>query len=529
MTKDDIDISDSGSNDAEPTSSTSRSKFLNKKILIPSSIAVLIIVVVLGVVISTSSPQSDSANKHPQQKQQGPKPSQDMNNYVFKDKNTCINDFRISGMSENDAFTKCTALETALQEEANKPKEDMSGPFPIDCNPKSDSQWYRTDNTFVIDPKNPKTMYVNVEYRGFYKSSDGGKTWKRKTKGIVVDHKDATTGEPCYGEYPVAVIDPTNTKRVLLATSGGGGGTIKDMNMRGGGVYETTNGGDSWHQKITDKMNGYVTHALVLDPKNPKVFYYGTAASPASYTEADPNKIWVKKGIIYKTPDNGKTWAELPTSFQKHERLTFIAIDPNNTKKIVASSILMVSNPNGPNSVGETQAGYIQTSDGGKTWKRIDNLPQGYVAPLEAAVAPTNFNHMFHVAATVDKPSKSFYSLDGARTWKESNTSLDVIKYDPHDKSGNRIVGYKWQCQSGPCGLTLYESTDAGASFHTFGTLPKEVSNLMDHKTRIQNIVWDPKTPSTLYLTGANGYVWRSTNNASSWETILSVDMLTLP
>lgn len=399
---------------------------------------------------------------------------------------------------------------------------------PIDCKPYDQNQWYRTDSTFVVDPKNPDTMYVNVEWKGFYKSTDGGKTWAKKVNGIVTDNKDKTTGEKCYTEYPVAVIDPTNTNRLLLATSGGGGGTINDMNMRGGGVYESTDGAESWHQTINDTMNGYVTHALVLDPKNSKTFYYGTAASPASYREADPNKIWVSKGVIYKTADNGKNWEELPTGIIKNLRLVFIAIDPKDSNKITASGVVMIHNPNGPNGIGNEQIGFIQSTDGGKSWKRIDNLPAGYQATAMAAASTNNGNNMFNIAAVTggQQQPKSFYSTDAGHSWKQSSVNFDYATYDPNDTTGNTIIGYSWQCAGGPCLKQLYKSVNAGASWAPFGTLPSEIVNLQDQKTMISKIVFHPTDKNTFFVTGANGYIWKTTNGGQTWTTLLSVDKL---
>ncbi|MEZ5311425.1 MAG: hypothetical protein R2735_12710 [Microthrixaceae bacterium] len=330
---------------------------------------------------------------------------------------------------------------------------------PIPCQPEGEHQWYRTDDTFVVDPSNPETMYVNVEYKGLFKSTDGGKTWARKTKGLVVDHRNATTNEPCYTEYPVAVIDPTNPKRILLATSGGGGGTINDPNMRGGGVYESTDGGEHWKQMINGEMNGYVTHALVLDPNDPKTVYYGSAASPASYREADPNEIWVTKGIIYKTVDNGKKWEELPTGFEKYMRLSFIAVDPADSKRITASTVLMSPGNGGPNVLGDNPLGIIQSTDGGASWNRVDNLPKGYETrwpPLRRPRTATTSSRSRR--STVARSPRASSVLTGPRhgpnrrrTWTSSSTT----------PSTRQATGSSVTVGSAPMALVTWRSSRA--------------------------------------------------------------------
>lgn len=441
--------------------------------------------------------------------------------YSFLTMEQCNKDMQEKyGMSVANANDECQRLEKELI--AGQSGDDFE-PFPLECTTNvPDTQWYRTDDTFVVDYKNPDTMYVNVERKGFYKTTDGGKTWTLKTKGIVVDHKDATTGKPCYGEYPVAIMDPTNNNRILLATSGGGGGTIKDLNMRGGGVYETTDGAETWTQKINTSMNGYTTHALVFNPKNPQAFMYGTASSPASYTEADPNKIWVTKGLIYSTKDNGKNWEELPTGFVKNTRLTAIMIDPNNPDKITAATAVIIRNATGPNTISDEQTGIIQTTDGGATWKRIDNLPAGHQASYQTKMSPANPEQMYTISLTnADQgfKAKNFYSNDGGKTWNESSKVMDTFAYT---KTG-KLIGHQWQ---GVNTKVLYQSTDNGKTWTAFGTLPGEVKDLNDKKTRIIHIAFHPTDTNTFYLTGANGYVWRTTDNGATWTVLLSVDKL---
>lgn len=505
----------------EATSKPSTPPTIRPKWLLPGVIAgAVVLVAVVGwfVVRSNSAPDGES--------QQQTSDPLDTSGYTFINLSDCTDYFIARGAIPGDAEATCQRLEREGASQQAAGSSDFE-PMPIACTPPNNDQWYRTDNTLVLDPTDPNTLYVNIEWKGFYKSTDGGKTWTRKTNGIVVDHKDQETGNPCYGEYPVAVIDPSNPKRILLATSGGGGGTIKDQNMRGGGVYETTDGGETWKQTITDSMNGYVTHALVLDPKDSSTFYYGTAASPASYTEADPNKIWVSKGIIYKATKGGATWEELSTGFIKNARLTSIVIDPANSQRITAAAVVMIHNPSGPNTVSEEQMGIIQSVDGGQSWTRIDNLPAGYQAALQMAGSPTNGNNLFFIAATAGgTKSKSFFSGDTGKTWTESTESMDLVAFDPHDSSGKRILGYLWQC-TGPCSRTLHESTDGGKTWKEFGTLPTEISNVTAKETRLQNIVWSPADSNTIYLSGAGGLVWKSINNGQSWTKLLSYDQLT--
>lgn len=499
----------------EPPKTKSKFKLTRKKLLI--AIPILAILIVGSVFVLTGGKPKD-----------GEDVQVSVGDYNFLTMAKCNTDMKAKGMNPNQVNTTCMRLEQELIN-ANKSGAKNFVPMTLDCNAPVEDQWYRTDDTFVVDHKDPNTMYVNVEWKGFHKTTDGGKTWKLKVKNIVVDHRDKNTGKNCYGEYPVAIMDPGNNKRILLATSGGGGGTLNDQNMRGGGVYETTDGAETWKQKINDTMNGYTTHALVFDPGNTQSFYYGTGSSPASYTEADPNKIWVTKGLIYKTPDNGKNWEELPTGFIKNTRLTSIVLDKRNPGKITAGTIVVLRNANGPNTVSAEQMGVIQSLDGGKTWKRIDDLPKGYEGSFSTKAADKNPDHMYTIPSvnSNDALPKNFYSVNGGVNWRESAGQMDMFKFDPNDETGNRLLGYQWQCYNKPsCPKTLHQSLDGGKTWSTFGTLPAEAQDLGNKKNRVINIVWHPTDKNTFYMTGANAYVWKTTDNGQTWTKLLDLQKL---
>jgi type II secretory pathway pseudopilin PulG len=483
-----------------PESNTIASKGLTKKqLMMIVGILAVLLVLVLGVVIFSMVQENSEQNDAAMQQQ---------NQNEFMQEN--------NGMSQQ-------------QDNSNKLAPGQTNPDIVgfgqtfDCKPRSDQEYYRTDETFVIDPNDPMTMYVSVEYLGFHKSIDGGKTWKLLTNGIKAYGRNEDNNIPCYGEYPFAVIDPTNSNRVILAVSGAGG-TTKDVNGLSSGIFESLDGGDSFKQMIDDDMNGYVS-SIALDPNDPSVFYYGTNSSPASYLEADPNNIFVETGLVYKLED-GK-WTELPTGFNPYTGGTGIHINPANSKELVLFTMSAPKPQGGNRSVeGAAQMGVLRSNDAGKTWSATRPLPANYEAVIVHDVAP-NFKNMFVTPFTAGGASpKSFYSLDGGVTFKESSKFMDFIAYDTNDKDGKRLLGYAWQGTQGPAIQKLFESTDSGATWKEFGTLPAEIKNIGDKKTLISHIVWDPVDKNTFYMTGASGYVWKTTDNAKTWSVLLNYEMI---
>jgi len=392
----------------------------------------------------------------------------------------------------------------------------------FECNPRTDEEFYRTDHTLVIDPRNPLVMYINAEYLGFHKTVDGGKTWKLLTNGIKAYGKVGDPNTPCYSEYPYAIIDPENSDRVILAVSGAGG-TPKDFNALSSGILESLDGGDSFKQIIRDDMNGYVS-SITLDPSDSSTLYYGSNSSPASYLEADPNKIFVKTGLVYKY--SGAQWTELPTGFNPYTGATGVHVNPKNPKEILVFTLSAPKPQGGSRSAeGVDQMGLLRSLDGGQTWTGSHPLPVGSEAVINNIISKTNFNNIFLNPFGASRPV-SYYSTDNGKSFKETSLYIDFARYDPNVEDGSRLIGYLWQSLQGMAPNKLFESTDAGATWHEFSNLPVEIINIGDKKTLISNIVWDPVDKNTFYMSGASALVWKTTDNGKTWSKLLDYTMI---
>ena len=131
-------------------------------------------------------------------------------------------------------------------------------------------------NRIEVDSKNPDIVYVAAEgklyddtdqdcERGLYKSTDGGKTWKR-----VLDLKDRVVGD--------FVMDPGNSDVVIAAGYKIYRRTWTFLDRQTGNhIWKTTDGGLTW-KKLTaglpdlDRMKTG-RNGLAIYPKNPKIVY----------------------------------------------------------------------------------------------------------------------------------------------------------------------------------------------------------------------------------------------------------------
>ncbi len=129
----------------------------------------------------------------------------------------------------------------------------------------------------VVDPADPNRVYVaalghvykaNPE-RGVYRSLDGGKTWKK----ILAHAKDPEN----VGAVDLA-LDPQHPKTIyasLWATRRPPWSVYAPSNMPGGGLYKSTDGGDTWHQLTgglpIDDFVGKI--GIAVAPSNPNRLY----------------------------------------------------------------------------------------------------------------------------------------------------------------------------------------------------------------------------------------------------------------
>jgi sugar lactone lactonase YvrE len=118
-----------------------------------------------------------------------------------------------------------------------------------------------------------------------------------------------------------------------------------------GGVWKTTNGGESW-APITDLIANIAVNSLAMDPKNSKVIYAGTGEG---YFAIDN----VRGAGIFKTEDAGATWKRLEST-------------ANNANFHYVND-LVISSSDSRRMYAATRTGVWQTLDGGESWARVLN------------------------------------------------------------------------------------------------------------------------------------------------------------
>ena len=254
----------------------------------------------------------------------------------------------------------------------------------------------------LIDPANPDIVYAaalghlfapNAD-RGVFKSTDGGRTWK---KILFVDDQTGAISMS---------MDPSNPQVVYAAMwqmsrshwdfSSGGPGS---------GIYKTTDGGGTWtnisHRPgLPTGIFGRV--GIAVAPANPNTVY---ALIQAQYKD--------QAGGLFRSDDAGQTWALVNNSMDITQRAFYysnVYVDPKDANTIYLPNVgVYVSHdggktltalrpPHGDNHVlwinpDNTQifiegndGGATVTLNGGKAFSPEDNQPTGqfYHANLDS-------------------------------------------------------------------------------------------------------------------------------------------------
>lgn len=388
----------------------------------------------------------------------------------------------------------------------------------------------------VIDPTNPDVVYVGAigspwgehAERGVFKTTDGGKTWK---KILYTNNKSGIAD---------LVMDPQNPNKLFAAMwehkrdpwffkSGGSGS----------GLYMTHDGGENW-KKITDK-EGF--------PKG-DLGRIGVAIS-----RGEPNVVYAlveaKKNALYKSTDGGFKWAKINDKNDIGNRPFYyseIYVDPQNENRVYSIFTYVnvsedggknfkqlmpaygVSNgvhpdhhawwihpENGKFMIDGNDGGMNITKDGGKTWRFIGNLPVA---------------QFYHINVDQEYPYNVYGGMQDNGSWRGPayvwraqgirNSYWQEIAFgdgfDVVPDLDDSRYGYAMSQQ----GFVSRYDWQTGNNFSVRPTSP-------DADTRLRfnwnaGIGQDPFNNSTVYF--GSQFVHKSTDKGLTWE-VISPDLTT--
>src|SRR6185295_10091350 len=196
-----------------------------------------------------------------------------------------------------------------------------------------------------IDPKNPSVLYVGTA---------GGGIWKTTSKGLM--WKDVFGKQPD-SSFGALAIFPGDTN---IVWAGSGEQNNRQSSSWGGGVYRSTDAGETWTYLGLHETRSI--GRIVLDPVDPNVAY---VAAVGNLWKENPERG------VYKTTDAGKTWTR-SLYVDEFTGATDLVMDPRNPRVLYAATYQRLRKAFGFNGGGPGSAIY-KTTDAGVTWKKLEN------------------------------------------------------------------------------------------------------------------------------------------------------------
>ncbi len=389
----------------------------------------------------------------------------------------------------------------------------------------------------VFDPTDSKTLFVAVPgplwssspHRGLYKTTDGGKTWK---KILFVNEETGCTD---------IAINPTNPKIMLAGfwqfrrkpysfSSGGPGSAL----------YKSADGGETW-KKVTNGLPAGDLGRIVIaiNPSKP--------AEVLAIVEAKIPGLFISK-------DEGSSWEKLAATENITARpfyFSTLIFDPTDAKKVYrpaydfqyskdggyswSNSIIGGVEPHADHHAlwinpANTDIMYLGTDGGvyltmnkGVSWQFLNNLPVG---------------QFYHVTTDNEKTYNVYGGLQDNGSWMAPNSSAGgVSSADWQDING----GDGFWVQPSPLNskIVFAESQGGNANRIDLNTglsssiKPQKVSGEDDHRfhwnTPIVTGLSTKKSAAgkplyNLYM--ANQYLYKSTDEGRNWRRI-SPDLTT--
>jgi photosystem II stability/assembly factor-like uncharacterized protein len=386
----------------------------------------------------------------------------------------------------------------------------------------------------IIHPRNPDVVWVAVmghlfgpnEERGVYKTTDGGKTWKRT---LFINNQTGCSD---------LVMEPGNTNvfyagmwrliRTPYSLESGG---------EGSGLWKSEDGGETWKNISTNKGLPKGVWGIV-----------GVAVAPTN-TDKIYSIIENKDGGLYMSSDGGETWTLTCSDNTIRQRAwyyTKVFVDPKNENRVYCPNV-----------------GFMRSNDGGRTFQSI-NTPHGDHHDLW--IDPEDGNRMI-----VADDGGAQVSFDGGTNWSTylNQPTVQIYRVSTDNAFPYRIMGgqqdnsaFRIKSRTYGAAITATDMEDAAGSESgyvvadpmnpdiTYGGNYMGMLQRLDHKTgesRMINvwpidnmgagaeaakyrfqwnfpIFFSPHNPKRLYAAG--NHLFSSDDEGRSWQ-IISPDLTT--
>ncbi len=349
-------------------------------------------------------------------------------------------------------------------------------------------------HSIAFDPHEKDVLYVGCDVGGFYFSSNGGRSYEIRNRGLR--------------DYFIEVIavHPGDPETILLGTESG--------------IHRTTDRGQSWQwiRSGFPPVHRYrftaPIGAVCFDPGRPNVVYAAVGR---------PHWDSGGAGAIYRSDDTGQTWRRVDGGQLPEEAVVSgLAVKPDDSRVLLAA----------------TSEGLFRSEDEGENWRlSSEGLPHGYTEKL--AFAPSSPERVYltlRCTARGGEPWNGgvYRSDDAGRTWQAAHgegmprrvdsgsdarhfsSNPKSLAVDPRDADVVYVGNRDWVTAG------IYKSTDGGEHWRLVTHRTGSGAN-MDYGwitfwgPQGECLALSPAAPDRLAF-GTSGHVFLTDDAGSSWQ-----------
>ncbi len=329
------------------------------------------------------------------------------------------------------------------------------------------------------------------------------------------------------------------------------------MGSTGGGVWKTTNAGQSWMNLSDGFFETGSIGAVEVADSDPNVIYVGTGSACMRgnvstgiglYKSEDAGRTWTYIGLpeagqigrvrahprnadlvyvaatghpfgpnpergVFRSADGGTTWGKVLYISEMVGAID-LAMDPNNPRVLYAAMWRGERKPWTMISGGE-DGGIFKTTDGGDRWEKLDKgLPKGLIGKIGVTVSPVSSNRLWAIIEAEEAGSGIYRSDDGGESWTLINSDARLTGrpwYYHHIYADPVNVNTVWNVSG-----SFWKSVDGGKSFSSIPMPHGDHHDLWINPNRPEIMVEGNDQGATVTLDG--GASWSTQLNQPTAE-----------
>lgn len=324
------------------------------------------------------------------------------------------------------------------------------------------------------------------------------------------------------------------------------------MGSTGGGVWRTTDGGETWSNLSDGFFGTGSVGAIAVAPSDPNVIYVGMGEHPVRgvatshgdgvYRSTDRGRTWIHLGLentrhisrirvdprdpdrvfvgaqgavhgssedrgVYRSVDGGETWEKV-LYVNETSGVSALAMDPTNPRILYAAFWDHLRRPWHVRS-GGPGSGIWKSTDGGETWSEVDEGLPELMGKIGVDVSPADPDRIFAIVEAEPDEGGLYRSDDGGESWRHVNgerviqtRSWYYMKVFAHPTDRNTVIVLN---------APFNRSIDGGRTFTQV-----EVGHGDTHDLWI-----NPREPDRMIL-GDDGGAEITSNAGESWTTLMN-------